>query len=163
MILPRAVRTGLGVAVAAALAVAGAPPALGASPTKGAGYEYESFGARSAALSFRVSRSGRTVRDVFMLIELSCSNGRRGFATLLDVDRPWRLRVARDGTFAGTFAASEEFLDPFATSEAYSLSGAFARRGRLARLVFRARHVGEAGTVCDTGERRVTARRKPRG
>jgi hypothetical protein len=69
------------------------------------------------------------------------------------------MSIARDGSFSGKLDESLGSMDPFATSEEYWLSGRFIRRGRAARLVVRARGVGEAGTICDTGDRRVMARR----
>ena len=46
-----------------------------------------------------------------------------------------------------------------ALSEEYRLSGRFIRRGKAARLVIRIRQVGEGGTICETGDLRITARR----
>jgi len=146
--------------VAAGIATVGASSAIAARPTKGAEYEWSS-GAKT--VNFTVSRRGATLKDVFILVApLPCSNGRSGGAFLLDLEHPWRLPIARDGSFSGVHAADREFLDPFAVSEDYSLSGSFTRGGRAARLVFRVRQVGEGGTVCDSGDRRVTARRSRR-
>jgi hypothetical protein len=96
--------------------------------------------------------------------EVPCSNGRTVLSSYLTQEPPWRLRVAPDGSFSGTFAVTQEDLkfSPFTASEEYWLSGTFIRHGKAARVVVRARQVGEGGTVCDTGERRVTLRRKRR-
>jgi hypothetical protein len=96
-----------------------------------------------------------------VLEEMTCSNGLVASSGLDDfgLGPPWRLRVARDGSFSGTFAVPQEELELFAVSEEYWLSGTFIRRGKAARIVVRAREVGEGGTGCDSGDRHITVRR----
>jgi len=57
----------------------------------------------------------------------------------------------------------KEDLDEFTASEEFWLSGTFIRRGKAARVVVRARKVGEGGTVCDTGDRHLTLKRRRPG
>ena len=78
---------------------------------------------------------------------------------VVDQGPPWRLRVAPDGSFSGTFAVSQEYLELFTASRSTG-SGTFIRHGKAAQVVARARKVGEGGTVCDSGDRRVILRRK---
>ncbi len=149
------------IAVAAAvISSAVASPATAAQPTKGASYEYDSLSVITSA-NFRVSRSGKTLTDVVLTVWMRCSNGREAPGNYFGFqqERLARLPIARDGTFSGTFAVEQEWLQQFSVSEEYWLSGRFIRRGKAARLVVRSRHVGEGGTVCDSGDRRVTARR----
>ena len=73
--------------------------------------------------------------------------------------QPARVPIGPDGSFATAFAEPEPDLHPFAIREEYSLSGRFIRRGRAVRLVIRIRQVGEGGTVCDTGDLHITAKR----
>ena len=73
--------------------------------------------------------------------------------------QPARVPIGPDGSFATAFAEPEPDLHPFAIREEYSLSGRFIRRGRAVRLVIRIRQVGEGGTVCDTGDLHMTAKR----
>ena len=151
------------VAVVVAAGLIGVPStATGALPSKGR--TYSRLGERvGPGVSFSVSRGGRTLREIFVdFQEVPCSNGRTVLSSYLTQDPPWRLRVAPDGSFAGTFAVAQEDLESFTASEEYWLAGSFIRRGKAARVVVRARQVGEGGTVCDTGERRVTVRRERR-
>ena len=136
--------------------------ATAALPTKRAFYGHPS---RATAVYFEVSRGGRTLKEVFLSLEdIPCSNGRSAMGTfgdaVVDQGPPWRLRVAPDGSFSGTFAVSQEYLELFTASEEYWLSGTFIRHGKAAQVVARARKVGEGGTVCDSGDRRVILRRK---
>jgi hypothetical protein len=151
------------VAVAAvAIASAGAAPADAARPVKGADYESGStdiIGVNTTSVSFTVSRRGRTLTDIFVNVPLPCSNGRKRIGLFFGQGQPAKLPVTRDGRFSGTFALGPKWLDAFAVSDEYWLSGRFTRRGKAARLVIRGREVGEGGTVCDSGDRRVTARR----
>jgi hypothetical protein len=113
-------------------------------------------------VGFTVSRSGRTLKRVGVVTdEVTCSNGRN--TSFLFEGWPWRLRVARDGSFSGAFALPQEALLQFTVSEETWLSGTFIRRGKAARVVVRARSVGEGGTVCDTGDRHITLRRQRPG
>ena len=57
-------------------------------------------------------------------------------------------------------ATPQEDLDEFTAGEEFWLSGTFTRRGKAARVVVRARKVGEGGTVCDTGDRHITLKRQ---
>jgi hypothetical protein len=151
------------VAVAAvAIPIAGAVPASAARPVKGATYEYgptEIISADTTSVSFRVSRRGRTLMDIFVNVPLPCSNGRKRLGLFFGQGQPAKLSVTRDGSFSGTFALGPKWLDAFAVSDEYWFSGTFTRRGKAAGLVIRGREVGEGGTVCDSGDRRVTARR----
>lgn len=151
------------VAVAAvAVAIAAAAPASAARPVKGAAYEYgptDIITDRTTSVSFTVSRRGRTLTDIFVNLPLPCSNGRKRLGVFFGQGQPAKLPVTRDGNFSGTFALGPKWLDAFAVSDEYWLSGRFTRRGKAARLVIRGRAVGEGGTVCDSGDRRVTARR----
>ena len=148
---------------AAVISSAVASQAAAAQPTKGARYEYDSVRTITSA-NFRVSRSGKALTDLTLMMWLRCSNGRESAAIFFGFaqERPARLPIARDGTFSGTFAVEQESLQSFSVSEEYWLSGRFIRRGKAARLVVRSRHVGEGGTVCDSSDRRVTARRVAR-
>jgi hypothetical protein len=146
--------------VAAAMMVAAPSLATAASPTKGATYRNGSFG-DDTRVELTVSRRGKGLAEVSIDMFMRCSNGIQELGSLLwlgGLERPTRVRIARDGSFSALFD-EPEFPNPFAASEEYWLSGKFIRRGRAARLVVRTRLVGEAGTVCDTGELRVTARR----
>ena len=149
---------------AAAIPTAVASPATAALPTKGRDYLRRAHG-DGMSVFFTVSRSGRTLRDIFMDFEMRCSNGRTGFSQFeeLDAESSWRLHVARDGSFSGMAAAPQEDLDEFTASEEFWLSGTFIRRGKAARVVVRARKVGEGGTVCDTGDRHLTLKRRRPG
>jgi hypothetical protein len=151
------------VALAAAVTLVAMPrPAVAASPTKGAAYTHNSGDESHTDVQLQVGPGGKLIKRIFLLITLPCTNGRVGSALLRwppRAERPARLPIARDGSFSGTLTGRQELLNPFLASEEYWLSGRFIRRGKAARLVVRARHVGEGGTVCDTGDRRVTARR----
>ena len=153
-------------AVAAAAMLITAPsPATAASPTKGATYDYGR--AFENQVTLQVSRRGGAVTSVEILLFYGCSNGRDGlesFNWFRGPGRPARVPIGRDGSFSAMFTSTQvENLNPFLVSEEYWLSGRFTRGGKAARLVVRGRLVGEGGTVCDTGELRVTARRVPRG
>jgi hypothetical protein len=144
---------------AAAIPTAVAPPATAALPTKGRYYADD-----DEQQFFTVSRSGRKLSDITVQFETPCSNRRTGFLRGPPGDTPWRLRVARDGSFSGTIAlALKDIIDEFTVSEEYWLSGRFIRRGKAARVVVRGRKVGEGGTVCDTGDRVFTLWRQPIG
>jgi hypothetical protein len=155
------VRRAACMAVAAAAVLIVAPsPATAASPTKGATYRYGDFGERTM-VELQVSRRGRSLAEVDLDLFMRCSNGVEELGSLLwlsGLESPSRVRIARDGRFSAVFA-EPDFPNPFAVSEEYWLSGRFVRRGKAARLVVRTRHVGEGGTVCDTGDRRGTAKR----
>ena len=113
------------------------------------------------AVELQVSRRGKGLAGVSIDMFMRCSNGIRELGSLLwtpGLERPKGVRIARDGSFSALFD-EPEFPSPFVASEEYWLSGRFIRRGRAARLVVRTRLVGEAGTVCDTGNRPLTARR----
>jgi hypothetical protein len=125
-------------------------------------YTHNSGDESHTDVQLQVGPGGKLIKRIFLLITLPCTNGRVGSALLRwppRAERPARLPIARDGSFSGTLTGRQELLNPFLASEEYWLSGRFTRRGKAARLVVRARHVGEGGTVCDTGDRRVTARR----
>jgi hypothetical protein len=152
--------------VALGCAGVGSSSAAAASPTRGATYAHgplESGTATEAEL--KVTRRGKAFSDIELGFSIGCSNGREDFASLQwlsGLERPARVPIRRDGSFSAYFAvAGTDILDPFTVSEEYWLSGRFIRRGRAARLVVRARLVGEGGSVCDSGDRRVTARRSP--
>ena len=150
---------------AAALLIAAPSPATAAPPTKGASYHYGGFSSDTAEVHLEVSRRGRSLADVSLFLFMRCSNGVEHLGSLLwtpGLESPRRVPIARDGSFSAVFAETE-FPNPFAVSEEYWLSGRFVRSGKAARLVVRTRHVGEGGTVCDTGDRRATARRVPQG
>jgi hypothetical protein len=147
----------LGVAAGvAALLLAAASPTIAAAPKKGGEYGYSSD---ENWVNFTVSRRGTRLTEVDLYLgELPCSNGRKAFGQYQwsrGERRPAHVSIARDGTFSAMFV--EPHPHPFAVSEEYWLSGRFIRRGRAARVVMRARHVGEGGTICDTGDVRVTA------
>jgi hypothetical protein len=152
------------VAAVAATLVAGlmAAPASAARPTPGVAYRTGAGG--NTAVAFRVSRTGRSMDNIRVSAFVTCPGEREGLASFYSdlEDRPPRLRIASDGTFSGSFSASEELLDPFVASENFLLSGRFIRNGRAARITVRARMVGEGGTECDTGNRRRTVNRARR-
>jgi hypothetical protein len=154
------VRRAVCIAVAAAAILsAGASSATAAHPTKGAEYAHQS---ERTEVIFRVSRNGKRLKEIFLALTMRCSNGREGVALFLGIEQDPlpKVRIARDGSFAGMFTVDEDWLDPFAVSDEYWLSGRFIRRGKAARLVVRSRQVGEGGTVCDTGDRHAKARRR---
>ena len=143
----------------AALSTGLALPATAALPTKGAYYlsNYDNDSAND--VYFTVSRSGQTLKLSDLVVdETPCTNGRSAYVSEL-LTLPTRLRVASDGSFSGTFAVAQANLEAFTASHEYSLSGVFTRRGKAARVVVRSREVGEGGTVCDSGDRRLTLRR----
>lgn len=148
---------------ATAIMLTAPAPATAASPTKGATYRGD-FG-EDTMVEVRVSRSGKGFADVSIDMFIRCSNGIQQLGSLLwfaGEVKPRRVRIARDGSFSALFD-EPEFPDAFTASEEYWLSGRFIRRGKAARLVVRTRLVGEGGTVCDTGDQRVIARRvRPR-
>ena len=151
-------RTLLIAIAAAAISAAPARPAAAAAPTKAAAYAFDSD-RTLISVSFRVYRS--RVDRIALHLPLPCSNGREGFAIFIGLGvKPPQLPIARDGSFSGAFAAGEEPLDPFVVSEQFWLSGRVSRRGKTARVTLRAQQVGEAGTVCDSRARTVTARRR---
>jgi len=158
---PPSVRRLVCVALATvALSTGVAFPATAALPTKGTYYlsNYDDDSANE--VSFAVSRSGRTLKLIDLDVdEMPCTNGRSTFVGELVTFPTQRLRVASDGSFSGTFAVAPGYLEVFTASEEYSLSGVFIRRGKAARVVVRSRQVGEGGTVCDSGDRRLTLRR----
>ena len=144
---------------AVALSTGVAFPATAALPTKGAYYlsNYDDDSVND--VYFAVSRSGRTLKRIYLEVKgIPCTNGRRAFVSESGT-LPTRLRVAPDGSFSGTFAVAQADLDVFTASHEWSLSGVFTRRGKAARVVLRSREVGEGGTVCDSGDRRLTLRR----
>jgi len=146
----------------AALSAGVAFPATAALPTKAAHY-LSNFADDSANdVYFAVSRSGRTLKLIDLNVdEMPCTNGRTAFVSESGALRT-RLRVAPDGSFSVTFVAPQEDLDVFTASQEFWLSGVFIRRGKAARVVVRSRQVGEGGTVCDSGDRRLTLRRTRR-
>lgn len=149
------------IAVVLAITAAAAQPAAAASPTKGRTYEAGHGGSATYA-HFQVSRRGGALTDISLEIRMPCSNRRDGFGLFEGAIQspPARLVVAHDGSFSGTFALSpDEMLDPFVRTEQYWLSGTFVRHGKAARLTVRGRQVGEGGTVCDSTDRHVTAKR----
>jgi hypothetical protein len=152
-------------AVAAATLLIAAPsPATAASPTKGATYEYGH--AFENTVSLQVSRRGGAFTYAEIVLFYECSNGREGLESFIWSRRPGpaQVPIGRDGSFSAMLTSTQvENLNPFLVSEEYWLSGRFTRRGKAARLVVRGRLVGEGGTVCDTGDLRVTARRVPQG
>jgi hypothetical protein len=103
-------------------------------PTKGHDYVDRAHG-DGMSMFFSVSRSGRTLSGIFMDFDLRCSNGRTGFSEFedLDAESPWRLHVAREGSFSGMAATPQEDLDEFTASEEFWLSGTFTPR-RARRL-----------------------------
>jgi hypothetical protein len=146
--------------VAAAFPAALSPAAIAATPTRGATYAHGAPG-DNTEVELGVSPRGRRFADIDIALFMRCSNGRRALGSFLwfaGLSRPARVPIKSDGSFSQMFLDQEHF-DPFAVSEEYWLSGRFIRRGKAARVVVRARHVGEAGTVCDSGDRRVIARR----
>jgi hypothetical protein len=147
------------VAASVVAASAAAPPAEAAQPTKGAKYSYDA--PDGTELTFKVSRRGDVVRDIFVLVPMDCSNGRIAIGLFLGFSQtpPAQMPVAADGSFGAMFTVAEEWLGPFSASEEYWLAGRFTAGGRSARLTVRSRHVGEAGTTCDTGDVHVVARR----
>jgi hypothetical protein len=146
----------------AALSTGLAFPATAALPTKGAHYLSNYDDDSSNDVYFAVSRSGRTLKLSDLVVdETPCTNGRSAYVSEL-LTLPTQLRVASDGSFSGTFAVPQADLEAFTASHEYSLSGVFTRRGKAARVVVRSREVGEGGTVCDSGDRRLTLRRTRR-
>jgi hypothetical protein len=143
---------------AAAVPAAVASAATAARPAKGGYYAWKRG---DNFVDFTVSRRGTTLKYPTIDLATRCTNGREGIASLFDDPPSWRLPISRAGSFAGTYRVGDQWLEPFVASEEYSLSGSFTRRGRAARLLLRARQVGEGGTVCDSGDRRGTARRDP--
>ena len=157
----RTSRTARIVVLAAVVVPAVSSPAVAASPTRGAVYAHGSPG-DNTAVELRVSPRGSRFADIDVALFMPCTNGRRALGSFLwfaGLSRPARVPIKRDGTFSQAFVDQEHF-NPFAVAEEYWLSGRFIRSGKAARVVVRARHVGEAGTVCDSGDRRVTARRQ---
>ena len=146
---------------AAAMQVGAALPANAAAPVKGATYTYENSNVEGVELS--VSGGGRGLRDILLSLNAKCSNGREAFGVLPwfagSGESPKHVRITAAGSFSATFTSSDDLLDPFTLSEEYWLSGRFIRRGKAARVVVRARLTGEGGTVCESGNRRFTARR----
>jgi hypothetical protein len=69
------------------------------------------------------------------------------------------MAVSRGGAFSGHFTVSQSLLETFVVSQEVWVSGKFIRRGRAAKITLRGKLVGEGGTVCDTGERTVIAKR----
>ena len=143
----------------AALSAGVAFPATAALPTKGAYYLSNYDDDSRNDVYFEVSRSGRTLKNISLDVdEMPCTNGRSAFVSESPT-LPTRLRVAPDGSFSGTFVVAQTDLEVLTASEEYWLSGVFIRRGKAARVVVRSRQVGEGGTVCDSGDRRLTLRR----
>jgi len=157
----RPTRAAFALVLAATVMATASSSAVAASPTKGATYAHGTPG-DDTEVALAVSRGGRSLSDVDIILHMTCSNGRETLGVLLwfaGLTRPARVPIKRDGSFSQRFV-DDENLNPFAVSQEYWLSGRFIRRGRAARVVVRTRHVGEGGTVCDTGDRQVTARRQ---
>jgi hypothetical protein len=141
-------------AAAAALSLVVASSAVAAAPMKDTSYEHGTLGDEVYVL-LDVSRRGGRLADVSVAMDVTCSNGRKTLGLSLwfaGLGQPAQIPIGRDGRFSAALAEHES-LNPFAVSEEYWLSGRFIRRGRAARVTVRTRLVGEAGTVCDTGER----------
>ena len=137
-------------------------PAWAAKPVPGATYR-AGIGGDDTQVVLKVSKNGRRLTPMDVSTFSSCSNGRDD-AWLASyngdlVPKPARLPIASSGTFAETFEQYPPFLDVFVASETFSLSGKFIRSGNAVRVVVRTTTVGEGGTVCDSGERTVVARR----
>jgi hypothetical protein len=136
-------------------------PAWAAKPVPGATYRAGSGGGDTQVV-LKVSKNGRRLTPMDVSTFSSCSNGRADWLASYYGDllpNPARLPIASSGTFAGTFEQYPPFLDVFVASETFSLSGKFIRSGNAVRVVVRTTTVGEGGTVCDSGERTVVARR----
>ncbi len=154
-------RRALFAALASTMLSATVSPALAAHPVKGATYSFGGLGDRTQ-ISFTVSRRDASLTGIEVATFSRCPNGREALALLLGdfLAPPARLRVSSAGTFSGTVVQDPELIDnPFEVSEQFSVSGRFIRRGKAARVIIHTQVVGEGGTVCDSGNRRVTAKR----
>lgn len=150
---------------AAALLLSSAHAAPAAPPIRGALYtgvegqlvdvEDEFAFAEGTVVEFRVSRDGRSIRELAVFSITRCPNGRFNLA----VFTRRRLPIRRGGTFSATL--SDLRTQPFARSNDLSLEGSFRRAGRAARLSVHQRTVGNDGTTCDRGPRTVVARAEP--
>ena len=136
-------------------------PASAAKPVPGATYRVGSYGADTRVV-LEVSKNGRRLTPMDVSTFSSCSNGRDDWLASYYGDlvpNPARLPIASSGTFAETFEKHPEFLFTFVASETFSLSGKFIRSGNAVRVVVRTITVGEGGTICDSGERTLVAKR----
>jgi hypothetical protein len=136
-------------------------PASAAKPVPGATYRVGGEGADTRVV-LKVSKNGRRLTPMDLSTFSSCSNGRgRWLASYYGdlVAIPARLPIASSGTFAETFKQDPYLLFVFVARETFSLSGRFVRSGNADRIIVRTTTVGEGGTVCDSGERSVVAKR----
>jgi hypothetical protein len=130
-----------------------ATPASAAKPTPGAKYRVDTGGSE---ISIWVARNGKSLELNASAFTRRCSNGQEDALAMVNGRK---AKVSATGAFSGHFVVPNYLLDTFVAREEMWVSGKFIRKGKAAKITLRGQLVGEGGTVCDSGERSVIAKR----
>ncbi len=116
----------------------------------------ERLGKTEASLvAFESSRNRRLLKGVSVFVTSRCSNGR--FFTSEFAAR--RVPVGRNGRFEARLEADRE-ANAFLASSVLQLGGRFGSP-RRARISLQAQAIGNDGTTCHSGERRLLVLGEP--